>query len=248
MLMNISGESHMNHLRTVRILVVMLVCILSAPGVWAQAVETKVENAEVVYVEGNDVVLKSTNGEVRQFEVPDNSEFVIDGKAVTVHELTPGMKVTARITTAKAPKLVDAVRIIELGTVWKVSGNNLIIRDPNGENKMYRVPSGGKISLEGKEIAVDQLHEGDKITATVVTTRAPLAVGKATSPALQTPATPARVGALLIDEGGNPVDAPGIWTTPVIIGLIIVALVAMGLIFLAYLRNRKVQPKNRTVA
>jgi len=226
----------------------MLVCILSAPGVWAQQVETRVENAEVVYVEGNDVVLKLTNGELRQFEIPDNSTFTIDGNAVTVHELKPGMKLTARITTANAPRLVDAVNIIDLGTVWKISGNNLIVRNPDGENKIYRVPSGGKITLEGKEIALNQLHEGDKITATVVTTRSPVQVGKATSPALQTPATPAKVGVLLIDEGGNPVEPPSMWTTPVIIGLIIVALVVLGLIFLAYRRKRKVLPKERTVA
>ena len=239
----------MNHLRAVRILVVMLVCILSAPGVWAQRVETRVENAEVVYVEGNDVVLKSTNGEVRQFEIPDSSRFIIDGKAVTVHELKPGMKLTARISTANAPKLVDAVKTIDLGTVWKISGNNLIVRNPDGENTMYRVPSGGKITLEGKEIALNQLHEGDKLTATVVTTRAPLEVAaKATSPALQAPATPAKGGVSPIDEGGNPVEPPGMWTTPVIIGLIIVALVILGLIFLAYRRKRKVLPKERTVA
>jgi len=238
----------MNHLRAVRILVVMLVCILSAPSVWAQHVETRVENAEVVYVEGNDVVLKSTNGEVRQFEIPDSSKFIIDGESVTVHELKPGMKLTARITTANAPRVVDAVKIIDLGTVWKISGNNLIVRKPDGENKIYRVPSGGKITLEGKEIALNQLHEGDKLTATVVTTRAPLEVGKATSPAPQATATPAKEGVLLIDEGGNPVESPGIWTTPVIIGLIIVALVVMGLIFLAYRRKRKALPKERTVA
>jgi len=48
----------MNHLRTARALVTMLVCILSAPGVMAQRIETKVENAEVVYVSG----LRNTTG------------------------------------------------------------------------------------------------------------------------------------------------------------------------------------------
>jgi hypothetical protein len=229
----------MNQLRAIRILIAMSVCILSAPGVRAQRVETRVENAEVVYVEGNDVILKSTNGEVKQFEIPDGSTFSIDGKAVTVHELKPGMKLTATITTGNTPRLVDAVNIIELGTVWKTSGNNLIIRKTDGENKMYRVPSGGKITLGGKEIALDQLHEGDKITATVVTTRAPMAAGKATPPVLRTPATPARVGVLLIDEGDKPVEPPGVWGTPAIIILIIVMLLIMGIILLAYRRKRK---------
>ena len=93
----------MYHLHAVRVLVVMLVCILSAPGVRAQRVETPVENAVVVYAEGNNVVLKFTNGEVRLFEIPDSSRFTIDGQAVTVHELKPGMKLTATITMVAIP-------------------------------------------------------------------------------------------------------------------------------------------------
>ena len=245
----------MYHLHVVRVLVVMLVCILSAPGVRAQRVETPVENAVVVYAEGNNVVLKFTNGEVRLFEIPDSSRFTIDGHAVTVHELKAGMKLTATITTANAPRVVDAVNIIELGTVWKISGQNLIITKPDGENKMYRVPSGGKITFEGKDVALDQLQEGDKITATVVTTRAPLEgdkitgtavttrmpleAGKTTPPVLQVPATPARVGALLIDEGGKPVESPGIWGTPALIILIVAMLVVAVVMLLLFRRKRK---------
>ncbi len=229
----------MYHLHAVRVLVVMLVGILSAPGVRAQHVETPVENAVVVYAEGNVVVLKLPNGEVGQFEIPDSSTLTIDGRAVTVHELKPGMKLTATITTANAPRVVDAVNIIELGTVWKISGQNLIITRPDGENKMYRVPSGGKITLEGKDVALDQLKEGDKITATVVTTRAPLAVGKATAPVLRAPATPARVGVLLIDEGGKPVEPSGSWVTPAIIVLIVAMLVVTVIVLLVFRRKRK---------
>lgn len=229
----------MNHPRTVRILLATLVCLLFTPGVWAQHVQTKVENAEVVYVEGNDVVLKLSTGEVRQFEIPDNSKFTVDGKDVTVHELKPGMKLTALIATALPPRLVDTVEIIEVGTVWKTTGSNLIIKTPEGENKMYRVPSGGKITLEGKEKTLDQLREGDKITATVVRTRAPLAAGNASALALHTPATPARVGALLIDEGVKPVEPSETWGTSSIIILIVVILLVAVLILLVFRRKRK---------
>ncbi len=229
----------MNYLWAVRILVVMLVCILSAPGARAQRVETKVENAEVVYVEENDIVIKSTSGEVRQFEIPDSSTFAIDGKAVTVHELKPGMKLTATIITASAPRLVDEVSIIELGTVWQISGSNLIIKKPDGENKAYRVPSGQKITLDGKEIALDQLQEGDKITATVITTRAPLEGEKATPAVHRTPVTPPRVGVLLIDEVGKSVEPNSTSRTPAIILLIVVILVIAVVILLVFRRKWK---------
>jgi hypothetical protein len=149
------------------------------------------------------------------------------------------MKLTATVTTATPPRWVDTVEVIELGTVWKNVGNSLIIKTPEGENKMYRVPSGGKITVEGKEKTLDQLREGDKITATVVRTRAPLEVGHAAPPVLQAPATPAQVGVLLIDEGANPEEPPGRWGTPTIIILIIVILLVAGLILWAFRRKRK---------
>jgi hypothetical protein len=228
----------MNHLRAILFLVAMLVCLLSTSGVRAQHVETTVENAEVVYVEGNDVVIRLTDGEVRQFEIPDSFTFTIDGKHVTVHELKPGMKLTAKITTATAPRWVEAVTITEVGTVWKASGSNLIIKTPEGENKMYRVPSGGKLTIGGLEKTLDQLHEGDKITATVVTTTVPSEVGYATAH-VQTPATPARVGILLIDEGTKPDEHPGMWGTSTVIILVIALLLLTALILLAVLRKQK---------
>lgn len=235
----------MNHLRALILLAALLLCILSAPGVWAQPVETKVDRAEVVYVEGNDVVLKLTNGEVKQFEVSDSDKFTVDNKDVTVRELKPGMTLTATITTAAAPRWVDAVEVVEVGTVWKTVGNNLIIRTPEGKNKMYRVPVGGTVTLEGKTIAVGQLREGDKITATIVKTRSPSEVGTASSRPLQTPSMPPRVGALLIDEGAKPgegtkPDEPSsMWGGTGIIILIVAILLVAGLILLAFWRKRK---------
>ncbi len=229
----------MNHLRAVWVFSAILVCILSVPVLWAQHIETRVENAEIVYAEGNDLVLKLTNGDIKQFEIPEGNTFTIDGKDMTVHELKPGMKLTAMISTANAPRWVDAVNIVEVGTVWKTMGNNLIIRTPQGENKMYRVPSGGKITLQGKEIALDQLREGDKITATVVTTRPPSEVGKAAARVLQAPATPARVGVLLIDEGAKPDEPAGMWGTPAIITLIVVILLVLVILLLVFRHKRK---------
>lgn len=232
----------MNLLRTVRILVAMFVCILSAAGVRAQHVATRVENAEVVYVEGNDVVLKATDGEVRQFEIPDTCKFSIDGKDVTVHEMKPGMKLTATIFTAAPPRWVESVEVIEVGKVWKNVGSTLIITTPGGENKMFRVPSGGKVTIDGNEKTLDQLREGDRITATIVKTTIPGETGSAGAVVHKAPRTPARVGALLIDEGIRPDEPPvpaGKWETSSIVIVIILLLLVAGLILWAFRRKRK---------
>ena len=235
----------MIHLRSVRFLVATLVCMVSAQGVRAQHVETRFENAEVVYVEGNDVVVKLANGEVKQFEIPEGLRITIDGKDVTVHELTPGMKLTATVTTATPPRWVDTVEVIELGTVWKNVGNSLIIKTPEGENRMYRVPTGGKITVEGKEKTLDQLREGDKITATVVKTRSQMAVGSAAAFVPKALRTPARVGVLLIDEGAmpgegsKPGETPGLWGTPAITILIIIVILLMTVLIVRALRRKR---------
>jgi hypothetical protein len=243
-----NGESHMNFLRVARTVTALLVGLLPTSGVLAQHVETKVEDAKVVYVEGNDVIVKLSGGEVKHFEIPDDSRFTINGKDVNVHELKSGMMLTARITTAVPPRWVDSVSIVDIGTVWKTIGSNLIITTPEGENMMLRVPAGGKITINGQVKTLDQLREGDKITATVVKTRAPAGVGGTASLMYHAPATPARVGVLLIDEGAKPPEAARNWIIPSLVLLIIVIMVVTVFMLFTYRRRRKAQLRKPAVA
>ena len=75
--------------------------------------ETQVRNTEVVYVEGNDLVLKLENGRLEHMIVPDTDKFHIDGRELNVSELTPGMKLTESIITTTTPRYVNTVRTIE---------------------------------------------------------------------------------------------------------------------------------------
>ena len=53
---------------------------------------------EVISVAGNSLVVRDQTG-TREVTVPDGFKFTVDGKSMSVHELTPGMKGTAQITT-----------------------------------------------------------------------------------------------------------------------------------------------------
>ena len=91
----------------------VFVCVVIAVGAWAQDVstttvqhgpssfETQVRNAEVVYVEGNDLVLKLETGRLEHMVVPDSDKFHIDGRELSVDGLKPGMKLTESIITTK---------------------------------------------------------------------------------------------------------------------------------------------------
>ena len=131
--------------------------------------ETQVKNAEVVYAEGNDLVLKLENGRVEHMVVPDSDRFTIDGKEISVQELVPGTKLTQTITTSTTPRYVNSVRTIE-GKVWHVNApKSVILSLPDNSNQVFNVPDHAKFTIDGREKTVFDLKKGMKIKATVVT-------------------------------------------------------------------------------
>lgn len=173
--------------------------------------DTQVRNSEVVYVEGNDLVLKLEDGKVEHLVVPDSDKFTINGSDVTVHELTPGTKLTQTITTTTAPRYVTTVRTLK-GKVWHVNAHasSVILTLPDGTNQAYTIPNHAKLTIGGQPKTVFDLRKGMKLEATIVTDdthtvieRSKSVVGQAPTP----PATPRELGVLLIFQP-TPVPAP----------------------------------------
>jgi hypothetical protein len=119
---------------------------------------------EVVYVGGNDLVVKMSTGDVRVFRVPESRVFVVDGKELSVHELEPGTKLTATVTTTMTPVTVRTTQVVN-GTVWYVMGNNVILTMPNGENKQFIVKSDTPFTVQGKPATVYELRQGMVVSA-----------------------------------------------------------------------------------
>ena len=200
----------MNPLQMRRTLLTLaLACMVPAAFAWAQQTNTEVRRGEVVYVSGNDLVVKTEVGQMKHFVVPEGATAVVDGKTLTVRDLKPGMKLTQTITTTETPKTVTTVRTVS-GTVWNASGNNVILTLLSGENKQYKVPDGTKFNVEGNPNAtVFDLRKGMKVSATVVTTTPEVVVtqrrtvtGEAPPPPPPTPVT--QVGVLLVEEAPAP--------------------------------------------
>src|SRR5262245_63591079 len=74
----------------------------------AQSTTTSTETRPftVVSVDGNKLVAKTAEG-AKEYTVPDDFRFTVDGKQVTVNELKPGMKGTEKITKIKTTKTVQ---------------------------------------------------------------------------------------------------------------------------------------------
>ena len=118
----------------------------------------------VTYVEGNTLVVRMSTGEFREFQVPESRKFNIDGREVSVHELKPGTKLTATITTTKTP-VNERTTTIGSGTVWFVSGNTVIVTLPNNENRMYKVNDSYRFTVGGQPASVHDLRKGMRVSA-----------------------------------------------------------------------------------
>lgn len=175
--------------------------------------EISIRNAEVLYVSGNDLVVKLEDGEVEHMVVPDSDKFHVDGGEVSVHELKPGTKLTETVTTTTTPRMVSTVRTIE-GRVFHVNApRSVILTLPDGTNKSYNIPKDQKFMINGQEKTAFDLRKGMNVSATVVTDtpETVLSASKRVTgqaPAPPAPQTPPQVGALLFIPARPAAAAP----------------------------------------
>jgi LPXTG-motif cell wall-anchored protein len=136
----------------------------SADGAAARTV--KVERGEVVYVSGNNLVVKAEDGTLRHFDnVPDSKTVTVDGQQLNIHQLKPGMKLERQTITTSVPKMITTVKTVT-GTVWYVSPpNSVILTMDNGKNQKFKIPKGQKFTVNGQETDAFGLRKGMSISA-----------------------------------------------------------------------------------
>lgn len=172
-----------------------------------QEIQVQVQRGEVVYVFGNDLVVKMDNGELRHFVVPEERKITVEGRELSVHDLKPGMKLERTITTTTTPQVVTTVRTIEGKVLLVNPPETVTLQLPDGTAKAYNVPKDQKFTIEGQEKSVFELRKGMVVSATVIT-QAPETViaqtRKVTGEMPPPPTPPAAVGVLLIEQAPAP--------------------------------------------
>jgi len=186
----------------------IVACVIAiasfAGGASAQTASTEVKQFEIVSVDGNNVVVKGVDGAAQEIRVPDDFRLTVDGQPVSVRDLKPGMKGTARITTTTTVTPVTVTEV-KKGKVLKVAGNSIMVRTEDGTTRMFSESEAAKrgvkiVNSDGKPIRFTDLREGYELTATIVTQKPPQvltqreveAALKSVPAAAPAPAPPAR--------------------------------------------------------
>jgi RNase P/RNase MRP subunit p29 len=132
--------------------------------------DVTIERGEIVYVSGNDVVIKMQDGSLRDFyNVPDSTTVTVDGKQLNVHQIKPGMKVEKQTITTTTPRVITKVETVT-GKVWRVNPpNSVILTLEDGTNQSFKIPSGQKFTINGQETDAFGLRKGMVVSAQRVT-------------------------------------------------------------------------------
>jgi len=200
----------MRHTMT-RVLAAVAIVSLTAVASLAQSTTTSTQTKkfEVLTVDGNRLVVRLPEG-TREITVADDFRFNIDGKQMAARELKPGMKGTATITTQTTVTPVSVTEV-KNGTVMQASGASIIVRTDQGI-KMFSQGEldkrGVKIVKDGQPAEISDFHEGDKLTAVIVTSKPPRVMTQQQVNATLAKAAPAGASAAGASGGaGKPASA-----------------------------------------
>jgi len=129
-------------------------------------VSTSQLKGEVLLVDGNDLLVKLSTGELKTFRVPETRKFFIDDKQLSVHDLQQGTTLTATVKTTTTPVTVRTKSVLN-GKVWYIAAPTVILTLQNGQNKQYFVKDTDNIRfmVEGRPATVFDLRKGMTVSA-----------------------------------------------------------------------------------
>ena len=135
---------------------------------------TETKSFEVLAVDGHTLVVRLPEG-TRELTVADDFRFTVNGQQLSVTQLKPGMKGTAVVTTRTT---VTPVTVTEVknGTVAMQTGMSIIVRTDEGIKSFTQGDvdkRGVKIYRSGKLAQISDFREGDKLSATIITSMPP---------------------------------------------------------------------------
>jgi hypothetical protein len=198
-----------------------------ASTAYAQVKASSGSASTVVYVSGNDLVLKASDGKLLNYTVASGMMFSAEGKQVALADLKPGTKLTKEVSTGFDPEIISGVQVVK-GKVFAATPPDVVTLSLADGIKELTVPTGTKFMVDGKQVMIEALTANMMVEATVVTTIAPDAKPEvANAPA---PATPAMSGPVLVAKsmGDGATALPEAGTNLPLYGMLGAVLLALG--------------------
>jgi len=162
-------------------------------------------SSTVIYISGNDLVIKASDGKLLNYTVPSGVKFASGGKQCSLADLHAGDKITAPVVTGFDPAIVSAIAVVK-GKVYAVTppdGVTLLLAEGVKE---LQVPTGTTFMVDGKPMKVSELKPDMMVEATVVTTAADATTASATN-------VPPLKGVLLVSKTAAADDMPSAGTS-----------------------------------
>lgn len=155
-------------LKNAIVIALAAIVVLGAGLVSAQTTTYEVKQGTVLHVDGNELYVRMSDGTVKDFDVPADFRFEVDGRMVPVSELKPGTLLTQTIATTTTPEVVKSVEIKEAEVVQRI-GQTIIYRDKLGQvHKITGIPDGWIVYRDGQPVPIEALAGGDRVTAYIV--------------------------------------------------------------------------------
>jgi hypothetical protein len=156
-----------------------------------------IDSAQVVYVSGDDAVLRMPDGSLRLFELAPGTPLMIDGKEAKPSDLSPGMNISHVQLHSQVTADVETVETLS-GVITGKSGRFLTLRLDDGTSKIYRVPTHATFNVGGRDTNFNDITRNMRINVTAVTTSGLNSHSSAGKVVATTPPTPPQQGTLLI--------------------------------------------------
>lgn len=195
----------------------------------ALAALTSGPTSTVVYVGGNDLVIKSAEGKLLNYTVPSSYHFSANGKEMTIGDLKPGTSLSKPVAPGTDPKLVSSVEVVK-GKVYSSAPPDGLTLSLSQGVKELTVPVGTTFMVDGKPKNISEIKPDMMVEATVITT------GTEADAAAAAPVTPPLQGALLVAQATNSGDLPDSGTNLPLAGILGVSFLGLGMAFLSFRR------------
>jgi len=203
---------------------VMGLCAMGACGTAWAGPEAAI-GATVVYVSGNDLLIKATDGRLLNYSVPAGYQFTIASGKVTLKDLKAGAVLTGPVATGSEPLIIGHIETVK-AKVYVARPPDTVTLILSDGSQDFVVPAGTMFAVNGAAVALSALKRNDEVEATL------LRSGKGDG------STPALKGALLVEKSEDLPQAGSLLPAVVVVGF---GMVMVGMVFLFVAKRREVQ-------